>query len=61
MRKLINALTMTAAIFMLSTAAPAETYAASRVKPWTNGRLVVTADHRYLQFENGQPDRKSVV
>lgn len=55
MRKLINALTMTAAIFMLSTAAPAETYAASRVKPWTNGRLVVTANHRYLQFENGQP------
>ena len=55
MRKLINTLTMTAAIFMLSTAAPAETYAASLVKPWTNGRLMVTANHRYLQFENGQP------
>lgn len=37
MRKLINTLTMTAAIFILSTAAPAETYAASLVKPWTNG------------------------
>ena len=55
MRKLINTLTMTAAIFMLSTAVPAETYAASLVKPWTNGRLMVTANHRYLQFENGQP------
>lgn len=63
MRKLINTLTMTAAIFMLSTAVPAAIPASvpaaasssSLVKPWTNGRLMVTADHRYLQFENGQP------
>ena len=63
MRKLINTLTMTAAIFMLSTAVPAAIPASvpaaasssSLVKPWTNGRLMVSANHRYLQFENGQP------
>ena len=63
MRKLINTLTMTAVIFMLSTAVPAAIPASvpaaapssSLVKPWTNGRLMVTANHRYLQFENGQP------
>lgn len=23
--------------------------------PWANGRLTVSANHRYLQFENGKP------
>lgn len=54
MRKLINTLTMTAAIFMLSTAVPAAIPASvpaaasssSLVKPWTNGRLMVSANHR---------------
>ena len=51
MKKTFKTLTIMAVASLLS----ATVHAATHVKPWTNGRLMVTANHRYLQFENGQP------
>ena len=33
----------------------ATAHAANNDKPWANGKLKVSANHRFLQFENGKP------
>ena len=42
----------------ITTAAPTAITASAAPKeprPWNNGKLIVSANHRFLQFENGQP------
>lgn len=51
MKKTFKTLTIMTVVCLLTVTV----HAATLVKPWTNGRLMVTANHRYLQFENGQP------
>ena len=51
MKKIFKTLTMMAMACALS----ATIQAASHTKPWSNGKLKVSANQRYLQFENGKP------
>ena len=51
MKKIFKTLTMMALACVLS----ATVHAASHTKPWSHGRLMVSANQRYLQFENGKP------
>lgn len=52
--------TLFAAMVAMATLLPHEATAQSKAAaapslPWHNGRLEVSANHRYLQFENGEP------
>ena len=51
MKKTFKTLTIMTVVCLLT----ATVHAATHVKPWSHGRLMVSANHRYLQFENGQP------
>jgi hypothetical protein len=48
MKKIMITLVLTCGIFTAASAAKNE-------KPWANGKLQVSANQRFLQFENGQP------
>jgi opacity protein-like surface antigen len=48
MKKIMITLALACGIFTAASAAKNE-------KPWANGKLQVSANQRFLQFENGQP------
>lgn len=51
MKKTFKTLTIMTVVCLLT----ATVHAATHVKPWSHGRLMVSANHRYLQLEDGNP------
>ena len=46
-------------LLTLATSAAAQKKTQKTYIPWSNGKLVVSEEGRYLKHENGIPDRKS--